>query len=407
MTEWRLSTWGEEISLEYGKALRGYGDAKGPVPVYGTNGPVGWTDEPLAPGPGVILGRKGAYRGVHFSSKPFFVIDTAYYAVPKTKLDMRWLYYAMIYHKLGEIDDGSPIPSTTRAAVYPRELEVPEPQEQSAIATVLGALDDKVELNLKMNETLEAMALAIFKHWFVDFGPVYAKSEGRPTGLRDDVATLFPDGFGDDGLPAGWITSPLSDLATLDRSTRDPVDFANELVEHFSLPAFDRGMRPTVERASIIKSLKLELAPPLVLFSKLNPDVARVWPVLARSARPMLASTEFLALKPRPGRASLAYLSLLFASSSFRRTAAGLVTGTSKSHQRVQPAALLQSEWLAPNPKLLSAFDTVVEPILSRIDSLRSESKVLTDLRNTLLPKLMSGKARISDAERIIGEVGA
>jgi type I restriction enzyme, S subunit len=75
--EWRPSTWGEEISLEYGKALRGYDETEGQYRVFGSNGPIGWTSEPLAPGPGVILGRKGAYRGVHYSAKPFFVIDRA------------------------------------------------------------------------------------------------------------------------------------------------------------------------------------------------------------------------------------------------------------------------------------------------------------------------------------------
>jgi type I restriction enzyme S subunit len=139
MAEWRHSTWGEEISLEYGKSLRTYSDAPGPVRVFGTNGPIGWTDKPLADGPGVILGRKGAY--------PFFVIDTAYYVVPRTALDMRWLYYAILFHDLGKIDDGSPIPSTTRAAVYPRELDVPPLAEQRAIAKVLGSLDDKIEHN--------------------------------------------------------------------------------------------------------------------------------------------------------------------------------------------------------------------------------------------------------------------
>src|ERR1044071_4444518 len=132
MSDWRLSTWGNEISLEYGKGIRGYADSTGPIRVFGTNGPVGWTSEPLADGPGVILGRKGAYRGVHYSPDPFFVIDTAYYALAKSPLNMRWLYYAMIYHELGKIDDGSPIPSTTRAAVYPRELLVPPIEEQEA-----------------------------------------------------------------------------------------------------------------------------------------------------------------------------------------------------------------------------------------------------------------------------------
>lgn len=174
--DWRESTWGEEISLEYGKALRGYDETRGRYRVFGANGPVGWTSEPLTSGPGVILGRKGAYRGVHYSAEPFFVIDTAYYVVPKHELDMRWLYYAIRHYKLGEIDDGSPIPSTTRAAVYVQQLEVAPPSEQSAIAHILGTLDDKIELNRRMNDTLEAMARALFKSWFVDFDPVRAKA---------------------------------------------------------------------------------------------------------------------------------------------------------------------------------------------------------------------------------------
>ncbi len=129
--EWRSSTWGEEISLEYGKALRGYDASHGKYQVFGSNGPIGWTSQPLAPGPGVILGRKGAYRGVRYSSDPFFVIDTAYYVVPKNEFEMRWLYYAIQHYRLGEVDDGSPIPSTTRSAVYVLDLEVP-PSPSSA-----------------------------------------------------------------------------------------------------------------------------------------------------------------------------------------------------------------------------------------------------------------------------------
>jgi type I restriction enzyme S subunit len=194
--EWRTSTWGNEISLEYGKALRGYSTERGKYRVYGSNGPIGWTEEPLTDGPGVILGRKGAYRGVEFSLHPFFVIDTAYYVAPKTELDMRWLYYAVKYHKLGEIDDGSPIPSTTRSAVYVRQFDVPPFPEQQAMSAILGALDDKIDLNRRMNATLEAMAQALFQSWFVDFDPIRAKFDGhQPTGLDPATAALFPNEF--------------------------------------------------------------------------------------------------------------------------------------------------------------------------------------------------------------------
>ena len=85
--EWRTSTWGEEISLEYGKALRCHDEAQVQYRVFGANGPIGWASQPLVQGPGVILGRKGAYRGVQYSPEPFFVIDTAYYVAPKSELD--------------------------------------------------------------------------------------------------------------------------------------------------------------------------------------------------------------------------------------------------------------------------------------------------------------------------------
>ncbi|HAO78316.1 MAG TPA: restriction endonuclease, partial [Verrucomicrobia subdivision 3 bacterium] len=199
MSEWRDSTWGEEISLEYGKSLRGYDTASGKIRVFGSNGPIGWTTEPLASGPGVILGRKGAYRGVEFSRDPFFVIDTAYYVVPKTHLDMRWLYYAIKHHKLGEIDDGSPIPSTTRAAVYVKDFQVAPLAEQRAIAAVLGSLDDKIELNRRMNETLEALAQSLFKSWFVD--------------------AYLRQGFGRQAtqstLPKGWCEVPFTETVEI------------------------------------------------------------------------------------------------------------------------------------------------------------------------------------------------
>lgn len=246
MKPWRSSTWGDEISLEYGKALRGYDSARGSVRIFGSNGPIGWTDKALAKGPGVILGRKGAYRGVQYSENDFFVIDTAYYVVPKSDLDVRWLYYAIQYHKLGEIDDGSPIPSTTRAAVYVRELDVPPEDVQKEIARVLGVIDDKINLNRRINQTLEAMAQVIFKSWFVDFDPVKAKIaaieqgedplraamraiSGKTDAELDQMprehhdqlaatAALFPEAMEESELgeiPKGWKAVPLSKMIQL------------------------------------------------------------------------------------------------------------------------------------------------------------------------------------------------
>jgi type I restriction enzyme S subunit len=168
----------------------------------------------------VILGRKGVYRGVRYSPEPFFVIDTAYYVVPKSALDMRWLYYAIKHYRLGEVDDGSPIPSTTRAAVYMLELEVPPHDEQCAIAQILGTLDDKIELNRRMNETLEGIVRAVFDSWFVTFDPVEAKVAGKDYRYIDpELLGSFPAAWDNSKLgriPKGWKVARWGDLVTLE-----------------------------------------------------------------------------------------------------------------------------------------------------------------------------------------------
>src|SRR5271167_652126 len=209
--EWQETTWGDLATLEYGKALRDYQDTPSTARVFGTNGPIGWHDKALWHGPGVIVGRKGAYRGVQYTEDPYWVIDTAYSLQPKTSINLRWAYYQLKSIDLNNVDDGSPIPSTTRPAFYALPVLKPPRATQDRIADLLSSLDDKIELNRRMAETLEAMARALFRSWFVDFDPVQAKAEGRPTGLPDDLAVLFPDRFGDDGSPSGWATRNLID----------------------------------------------------------------------------------------------------------------------------------------------------------------------------------------------------
>ena len=176
---WHERRWGDLATLEYGRALRGYDIALGAFRVFGTNGPIGWHDEALCPHASVVVGRKGAYRGIHYSAEPFFVIDTAFYLKPKVEMDVRWAYYELLTQDINLIDSGSAIPSTSREEFYGLPVSAPPLPEQRAIAHVLGTLDDKIELNRRMNETLEAMARALFKSWFVDFDPVRAKAALR------------------------------------------------------------------------------------------------------------------------------------------------------------------------------------------------------------------------------------
>jgi type I restriction enzyme, S subunit len=179
-------------------------------------------------------------------------------------------------------------------------VKLPPPDEQRAIAHILGTLDDKIELNRRMNVTLEAMARALFKSWFVDFDPVRAKADGRESGLPRPLADLFPDSFEGSALreiPKGWHVGRFGDVAEQLRDQENPLSSPDALFHHFSIPAFDEGQSPKPEYGESIKSLKSRVPAGVILLSKLNPEIERVWMVDVSSGERAVCSTEFLVLR--------------------------------------------------------------------------------------------------------------
>jgi type I restriction enzyme S subunit len=154
--KWLPSKWGELVTLEYGKSLSGYEGRQGAYPVYGTNGQIGTCSEPLCKHPGIIIGRKGAYRGVHFCKSPFFAIDTAFYIEPKASLEMRWAYYEMLLQDLNSMDSGSAIPSTSREDFYMLPVVVPRLEIQQRFVQLLTPCWDRQERNEQESRTLAA-----------------------------------------------------------------------------------------------------------------------------------------------------------------------------------------------------------------------------------------------------------
>ena len=275
---------------------------------------------------------------------------------------------------------------------------LPNEVEQIAIVSFVRPVQEKIELNRRMNETLEAMARAIFKDWFVDFGPTRAKAEGRAPYLAPELWDLFPDAL-DDDKPVSWHTYTLSDLAQHHRATVSPSAEPNCVFEHHSFPAYDAGNEPTLNPGASIKSNKTVVPEGAVLLSKLNPEIERVWLPNPKREAPQVASTEFLAFTP-VGPATRSILFYAFKSEGFRAKMVAMVTGTSKSHQRVSPRALLTREILVAEPLLLGAFDQTVLPLIDRLLSNRREARTLAQTRDLLLPKLMSGEIRLAEAEK-------
>ena len=176
---WREAMLGDLLSFSNGASSPQRSDEL-PHPVYGSNGIIGSSDETNSNPNAIVIGRVGSYCGsLHFSKKHCWVTDNAIRANSIDGNDARFLFYLLHTLHLNEWRTGSGQPLLNQTTLSSIPTTVPEPPEQRAIAHVLGTLDDKIELNWRMNETLEAMARALFKSWFVDFDPVRAKMEGR------------------------------------------------------------------------------------------------------------------------------------------------------------------------------------------------------------------------------------
>ena len=282
-----------------------------------------------------------------------------------------------------------------------------------------------------MSETLEQMARALFKSWFVDFDPVRAKCRGEPpcspqsrqaqgrgqaqgpapTGeyrqWPQHILDLFPDRLVESErgeIPDGWEVGCFGEFVQLLRDPEKPMESPYLRFLHFSIPAFDEGQSPEEELGQAITSLKFRVLPGVILLSKLNPEIERVWLVDVPPKSRSVCSTEFLVLRPcAPVGRSFAYCHCR--SPVFRQQLEGLVTGTSKSHQRAQAASVLGLPVTHPPVTLTQAFEHITGSLLERTLECRRESRTLAALRDALLPKLISGQIRVKDAEEFIGRV--
>ncbi len=303
------------------------------------------------------------------------------------------------------------VPSISRPSSNLKEIEVALPplQEQREIANFLGAIDDRIDNLRQTNATLEAIAQALFKSWFVDFDPVRAKAEGRePEGMEAATAALFPSEFEDSELgpiPKGWRPVAFGDVATLSKGTINPMSSPEQEFQHYSLPAFDASQLPLTELGEAIKSNKTPVPPGAVLVSKLNPHIPRVWYV-GDTGPHAVCSTEFLVWMPKPDFGN-AFLYTLAASPAFNTAMRQLVTGTSNSHQRVRPAQLAEVRAAVISDDALAAFEAIVAPMLGRVVHNRRRTATLAEARDTLLPRLISGKLRLPEAETLVDQASA
>ena len=411
MNEWREVTWGEIAQLKYGKGLKGYKEETEGVPVFGTNGQVGYTKTPLCGTSGVIIGRKGAYRGVHFSSEPFYVIDTAYWLEAGEEVHPKWAYFNLKTVDINGLDSGSAIPSLSRADFDSLPCLLPEVSEQKAIAHILGTLDDKIELNQKMNQTLEEIAKAIFKSWFVDFDPVRAKAEGRPTGLPPEISDLFPDKLVDSEIgeiPKGWKLSTLLEVFDIQGGSQPPAKtFIDEekdgYVRLLQIRDYDNSNHKTYIPAK--KNLRLVDEDDVLIGRYGSGNGKFMEDSLGRPLRGLSGAINVAVVRTIPKlENSREFIATMVSSGLFYKW---IVGGSARAVQAgFKKDDLDYIKLSVPSSEILLVYEEFGALVWKRTKAFREENRILSELRDTLLPKLISGELRIPDAEKFLEEAG-
>lgn len=403
--EWIDTKLGDVLTLKRGYDLPTQDRHAGPFPVVSSSGVTGWHVESKAKAPGVVTGRYGTLGEIYYLTQDYWPLNTTLYVKEFKGNDPRFISYFLKGLNFASYNDKSSVPGLNRNHLHSEVVYFPaDLSEQRHIADILGTLDDKIELNRQMNRTLEAMARTIFKAWFVDFEPVKAKAAGAQSfrGIPQAVFDQLPDRFTDTEMgpvPEGWEVKPIGSIASISRDSMTPADSPDEIFEHFSIPAFDAGMRPGRDLGSSIKSNKYAVSPHCVLVSKLNPRFARVWlPDEPTNGARQICSTEFLVITPKDGW-SREQLFCQFVEVGFRKALEQRASGTSSSHQRIKPKDFEKTIVVSPPMKVREAFVGSVGPLFAKAANGHRESQTLAALRDTLLPKLISGQLRVPVAE--------
>lgn len=362
------------------------------IPVHGANGIIGWTTKPIYTHGMPLVTCRGSNCGMVLWAKgPLWVSNNAMAILPEAGLDLRFLYYCLLDSRPYEFVSGSAQPPITMGDLSKKLLRFRLPlPEHRAIAATLGVLDDKIELNRKMNATLEAMARALFRDWFVDVGPTRAKMAGIPPYLSPGLWSLFPDRLDDAGKPDGWEERPLDEIA----------DFLNGLAlqkypgenEPDSLPVIKiaelrNGITGNSNRASRLVPSKYIVQDGDFLFSWSGSLLAKLW----TGGEGALNQHLF---KVTSGPYPVWFFSewVQHHLEDFKIIAAS--KATTMGH--IQRGHLQSAKTICPPTLVIDQLGKLMAPIIARIIQNERESRTLAQTRDLLLPRLMSGELRVA-----------
>lgn len=402
-SEWQECLLGDLIELKRGYDLPKKERLPGDIPLVSSSGITDTHANAMIEGPGVVTGRYGTLGKVFYVEQDFWPLNTTLYVRDFKGNDPRFISYF-----LGSIDflaysDKAAVPGLNRNHLHQANVRFPnDVEEQRAIAHILGTLDDKIELNRKQNETLEAMARALFKAWFVDFEPVRAKMEGRwqrgqsLPGLPTHLYDLFPDRLVDSELgeiPQGWEVTSFGAVSNCFDKYRIPLSSKQREARKGAVPYHGATSVMDFVDEAIFNGIYLLLGEDgSVLKEDGTPFIQYIW-------GESWVNNHAHVLQGANG-VSTEHLMLFIAAQNITAYVTGAV------QLKLNQKNMNSIPFIKADDEINSKFAALIAPLYEQLRQNTEESRSLAQLRDTLLPKLISGELRIKDAEAFLAERG-
>jgi type I restriction enzyme S subunit len=377
----------------------------GPYPYYGASGIVDHVDGYLFDGEYLLIAEDGenlrtrntpiAFRAMG----KFWVNNHAHILQGNEEASTRFLEYAVLAADIGPYLTGAVMPKLTQANLNSMQVSCPPRAVQEGIVGVLGTIDDRIDLLRQTNSILESIAQALFKSWFVDFDPVRAKAEGRePEGMDAATAALFPSEFEESAsglIPRGWRWADLSAVAELNARSWTGRRSPGEVV-YIDLAGVKANVFDTPQRYAFAEApsrARRELRAGDTLVGTVRPG-NRSFGFIAQAEVGLTGSTGFAVLSPRALEAA-AFTYLCATRDVNIERLATLADGG--AYPAVRPDLVLQTQCALPTESVFSAFASIVQPLLTSVAANAVRARVLGEVRDSLLPRLVSGRLRLPD----------
>ncbi|MCX5830498.1 MAG: restriction endonuclease subunit S [Deltaproteobacteria bacterium] len=407
---WDQKQLGDLVTFQRGHDLSKSEFVHGKYPIAGSNGIIGYHHALTTKGPSITIGRSGNLGTPYFYKDDFWAHNTTLYVKEFHNTDPKFIYYLLKTLDFTQFNSGSAVPSLNRNYIHPLEVYVPETIEtQRRIASILSALDERIELNRQTNATLEALARALFKSWFVDFDPVRAKADGyTPVGMDADAAELFPNKFIKTELgeiPVSWEIKSIGEIA--ERVAMGP--FGSSIkVETFAdegIPIISgQHLRGFMLEDSTYNFITLEHAEKLnkanvypgdVIFTHAgNIGNLAFIPEDSTYPRYVVSQRQFF-MRCNPAKITPSFITYYFQSPEglYKLLANTSSVGVPSI---AQPVTYLKSIKLPIPPRaILEAFEQIIIPLHRKYRENNRESSTLAEMRDALLPKLMRGEIEV------------